>query len=61
MSTAGPVYLDYNATAPLRPEAAEAMMEALRQPANPSSVHQFGRAARALMEAARKTIADSLN
>ena len=61
MSTAGPVYLDYNATAPLRPEAAEAMMEALRQPANPSSVHHFGRAARALMEAARKTIADSLN
>ena len=26
MSTAGPVYLHYNATAPLRPEAAEAMM-----------------------------------
>ena len=50
MSTAGPVYLDYNATAPLRPEAAEAMMEALSQPANPSSVHQFGRAARALMD-----------
>ena len=61
MSTTGPVYLDYNATAPLRPEAAEAMMQALRQPANPSSVHQFGRTARALMEAARKTIADSLN
>ena len=61
MSTAGPVYLDYNATAPLRPEAAEAMMEASRQPANPSSVHQFGRAARSHMEAARKTIADSLN
>ena len=61
MSTAGPVYLDYNATAPLRPEAAEAMMLALNQPANPSSVHQFGRAARVLMETARKTIADSLN
>ena len=61
MSTAGPVYLDYNATAPLRPEAAEAMMEASRQPANPSSVHHFGRAARSHMEAARKTIADSLN
>ena len=61
MSTAGPVYLDYNATAPLRPEAAEAMMEASRQPANPSSVHQFGRAARSHMESARKTIADSLN
>ena len=61
MSTGGPVYLDYNATAPLRPEAAEAMMEASRQPANPSSVHQFGRAARSNIEAARKTIAGSLN
>ena len=61
MSTAAPVYLDYNATAPLRPEAAEAMMEVLRQPANPSSVHQFGRAARSHMEAARKSIADALN
>ena len=61
MSTAGPVYLDYNATAPLRPEAAKAMIEASRQPANPSSVHQFGRAARSHMEAARKTIAESLN
>ena len=61
LSTGGPVYLDYNATAPLRPEAADAMMEALSQPANPSSVHQFGRAARSRMEAARKTIAYSLN
>ena len=55
-----PVYLDYNATAPLRPEAAEAMMHALSQPANPSSVHQFGRAARALMDQARLQIAGAL-
>ena len=60
MSAFGPVYLDYNATAPLRPEAAEAMMAALKQPINPSSVHQFGRAARAQMEAARKKIAEAV-
>ena len=55
-----PVYLDYNATAPLRPEAAEAIQNALSQPANPSSVHQFGRAARALMDQARLHIASAL-
>jgi len=60
MPVARPVYLDYNATAPLRPEAAEAMIAALREPSNPSSVHQFGRAARAQMEIARKTIADAV-
>jgi len=60
MSAGRPVYLDYNATAPLRPEAAEAMMHALSQPANPSSVHQFGRAARALMDQARLQIATAL-
>ena len=60
MAAFGPVYLDYNATAPLRPEAAEAMMAALRQPANPSSVHQFGRAARVQIENARKKIAEAV-
>ncbi len=60
MPVAGPVYLDYNATAPLRPEAADAMMGALIQPANPSSVHQFGRVARGKMESARKTIAEAV-
>ena len=60
MPVAGPVYLDYNATAPLRPEAAEAMMAAVSQPANPSSVHRFGRVARTQMEAARETIAEAV-
>lgn len=55
-----PVYLDYNATAPLRPEAAEAVQQALSQPANPSSVHRFGRAARALMDQSRHQIAAAL-
>lgn len=54
---AGPVYLDYNATAPLRPEAKAAVLEALAAPANPSSVHRFGRAARALASRARVQVA----
>jgi cysteine desulfurase len=55
-----PAYLDYNATAPVRPEAAAAVAEALRQPANASSVHAFGRAARRALEQARATIARSV-
>ncbi len=51
------VYLDYNATAKVRPEAAEAMARALALGANPSSVHAAGRAARALMEVARAEVA----
>lgn len=51
------VYLDYNATAPVLPAAAEAVAVALRQPGNPSSVHGFGRAARARMEDAREVVA----
>jgi len=50
-------YLDYNATAPLRPEARTAMMRALDTLGNPSSVHAEGRAARALVERARTQVA----
>jgi cysteine desulfurase len=50
-------YLDWNATAPLRPEAAAAMREAIAQCGNPSSVHRWGRAARRAVEAARDKIA----
>ncbi|MGC1860764.1 MAG: cysteine desulfurase, partial [Methylocystis sp.] len=46
-------YLDYNATAPLRPRAREAMLAALDKLGNPSSIHAEGRAARGLLEAAR--------
>lgn len=53
----GPVYLDWNATAPLRPEAREAVLAALAQPANPSSVHGFGRRARLTAEEARARVA----
>lgn len=50
-------YLDWNATAPLRPEARAAMAEAMEVLGNPSSVHAEGRAARALIERARARIA----
>jgi cysteine desulfurase len=53
-------YLDWNATAPLRPEAAAAMSEALHRWGNPSSVHRRGRAARQIIEGARAAVAGLL-
>ncbi len=50
-------YLDWNATAPLRPEARAAMIAALDLSGNPSSIHAEGRAARAAVERARGQIA----
>jgi cysteine desulfurase len=53
-----PVYLDYAATTPLRPEAREAMLDVLaRRWGNPSSVHRWGREARAALEDARARFA----
>ncbi|MCB1498528.1 MAG: cysteine desulfurase [Bauldia sp.] len=52
------LYLDYNASAPLRPEAREAMVAALAEAGNASSVHAEGRAARKRIEDARRAIAD---
>ncbi len=51
------VYLDANATEPLRPEARAAAIAALDLLGNPSSIHQQGRDARRLLEASRRTIA----
>jgi cysteine desulfurase len=51
------VYLDWNATAPLRPQARAAMVAALDACGNPSSVHGEGRAARRLVEVAREQVA----
>ena len=51
------LYLDNNATAPLRPDAIDAMKAAMGPPANPSSVHGYGRAARMMVEEARAEIA----
>jgi cysteine desulfurase len=53
----GRSYLDWNATAPLRPEARTAIERALEIGGNPSSVHAEGRAARHLVEAAREQVA----
>ena len=50
-------YLDWNATAPLRPQARRAIEAALDLVGNPSSVHADGRAARALVEGAREQVA----
>ena len=53
-----PGYFDWNASAPLRPEVAEAMAETYREaPGNPSSLHTFGVDARLRLERARRQIA----
>ena len=51
------VYLDWNATTPLRPEARQAMAAAWEVAGNPSSVHAEGRQARRLVEDARAAVA----
>ena len=53
-------YLDYNATAPLRPEARDAMMAVMGPPLNASSIHNMGRKARMMVDEARVQIAQSL-
>jgi cysteine desulfurase len=52
------IYMDWNATAPLLDEARDAMMAAMSMPGNPSSVHSEGRAARSLVEKARRQVAE---
>lgn len=54
------VYLDWNATTPLRGEARLAMVGAMDVAGNPSSVHAEGRAAKALVERARAQVAAAL-
>lgn len=60
LSASDRLYLDHAATTPVLPQARAAMVEALDGWANPSSPHADGRAARAALEAARRTIADAL-
>ena len=54
-------YLDWNATTPLRPEAAAAMSAVLARCGNPSSVHRWGRWARQAVEQARSSVAALLD
>ena len=60
IAPSGRIYCDYNATAPLRPEAREAMLRELGRTGNPSSVHGEGRKARAVVESARETVAAAI-
>lgn len=60
LSSPGRVYLDYAATTPVLPEARAALQRAFESWANPSSPHAEGRAARALLDEARSTIANVL-
>ncbi|MGC8667020.1 MAG: cysteine desulfurase family protein [Chthonomonadales bacterium] len=54
-----PIYLDYNATTPLRPEVLEAMLPYLRECfGNASSLHAYGKQAKAAVERAREQVAD---
>ena len=52
------IYLDYNASAPVRAEVKEAVIKALDISGNPSSVHAEGRGARMLIDEARKSVAN---
>lgn len=54
-------YLDWNATAPARPEVMDAVARAMSLIGNPSSVHSEGRAARAALEKARDQVARLVN
>jgi cysteine desulfurase len=51
------VYLDFNATSPVKPEVQDTIAEALALSGNPSSVHRFGRDAREVVERARERVA----
>ncbi|SDW26957.1 cysteine desulfurase [Marinococcus luteus] len=56
------IYADHAATTPLHPEVAEAMIDSMKEPAgNPSSVHEYGRAARKRLDGARRTVASSIS
>jgi cysteine desulfurase len=52
------VYLDYNATALVRPEVQAAVAEVMADGGNPNAVHAWGRRARARVEIARARVAD---
>ncbi|WP_299280760.1 aminotransferase class V-fold PLP-dependent enzyme [uncultured Tateyamaria sp.] len=54
------IYLDHNATTPLRAEARAAMVAAMDVVGNPSSVHAEGRAAKSLVETARAQVARAM-
>lgn len=54
-------YLDYNATAPIRPQAMAVAAELMSSPHNASSIHSYGREGRSAVETAREQIAALVN
>jgi cysteine desulfurase len=57
-----PIYLDYNATTPIDPEVAEAMLPYLYEHfGNPSSIHPYGKATRRAIDHARQQVASLIN
>ena len=60
LTTRDTIYLDYNATTPVRPEALGAMTATLELAGNPSSVHSAGRSARSVLEHARRQVAGAV-
>jgi cysteine desulfurase len=61
MTATRATYLDWNANAPMRREAIDAVARALPLCGNPSSVHQYGRRARQAVNAARDAVAALVN
>ncbi|MEH6546076.1 MAG: cysteine desulfurase family protein [Sneathiella sp.] len=61
MNMTDTIYLDFNATAPIRPEVIAAMVATMEAGGNPSSVHQQGRTSRNKVEEARRQIAGLIN
>ena len=57
MSAVPRLYMDHNATAPLRPEAKKAFIDALEWTGNASSPHNEGRKARGIIDQAREKVA----
>ncbi len=55
------IYMDHNATTPLHPEVKKAMTTAMEHFGNPSSLHSFGRDAKALVEESRERVASFIN
>lgn len=55
------IYLDYNATAPMRPEVVSRMQEIMAQPYNASSVHALGRKAKRILEDGRQLLAERVS
>jgi cysteine desulfurase len=54
------IYLDYNATAPAKPEVVEAVAEIMARGGNASSIHRAGRGARSAVEAARRALGEAI-